>query len=124
METGRNLHRHARAVQGADQLATERLDSHLGGRIIDPGQRIFRIQAYIDALSAKDLNAFKAAALAEMNRELAEPETIVTALVARYGIGKDMVSHYKESVNGVTAARITEMLSALAAGSTAEIVIE
>jgi len=27
-------------------------------------------------------------------------------------------------VNGVTAARITEMLSALAAGSTAEIVIE
>ena len=51
-------------------------------------------------------------------------QTIVTALVARYGIGKDLVTHYKESVNGVTAARITEMLSALAAGSTAEIVIE
>ena len=61
-------------------------------------------------LSAKDLNAFKAAALAGM--------------IARYGIGKDLVTHYKESVNGVTAARITEMLSALAAGSTAEIVIE
>ena len=75
-------------------------------------------------LSAKDLNAFKAAALAGMNQELAEPETMVEALVARYGIGKDLVTHYKESVNGVTAARITEMLSALAAGSTAEIVIE
>ena len=59
-----------------------------------------------------------------MNQELTEPETMVTALVARYGIGKDMVTHYKESVNGITAARITEMLSALAAGSTAEIVIE
>ena len=57
-------------------------------------------------------------------RELAEPETIVTALVARYGIGKDLVTHYKESVDGVTAARVTEMLSTLAAGSTAEIVVE
>ena len=81
-------------------------------------------KAATTTLSAKDLNAFKAAALAGMNQELAEPETIVTALVARYGIGKDMVTHYKESVNGITAARITEMLSALAAGSTAEIVIE
>ena len=59
-----------------------------------------------------------------MNQELAEPDTIVEALVARYGIGKDLVTHYKESVNSVTAARVTEMLSALAAGSTAEIVVE
>ncbi len=81
-------------------------------------------KAATTTLSAKDLNAFKAAALAGMNQELTEPETMVTALVARYGIGKDMVTHYKESVNGITAARITEMLSALAAGSTAEIVIE
>ena len=53
-----------------------------------------------------------------------QPETIVTALVARYGIGKDLVTHYKESVNDVTAVRVKEMLSALAAGSTAEIVVE
>ena len=81
-------------------------------------------KAAASTVPAKDLNAFKAMALAGMNRELAEPETIVTALVARYGIGKDLVTHYKESVDGVTAARVKEMLSALAAGSTAEIVIE
>ena len=81
-------------------------------------------QAAASTLSAKDLNAFKAAALDGMNQELSQPETMVTALVARYGIGKDLVTHYKESVNGVTAARVTEMLSALAAGSVAEIVIE
>ena len=81
-------------------------------------------KAATTTLSTKDLNAFKAAALAGMNQELTEPETMVEALVARYGIGKDLVTHYKESVNGVTAARITDMLSALAAGSTAEIVIE
>jgi hypothetical protein len=81
-------------------------------------------KAATSTVAAKDLNAFKAMALAGMNQELTEPETVVTALVARYGIGKDLVTHYKESVNEVSAARVKEMLSALAAGSTAEIVIE
>ena len=81
-------------------------------------------KAASSTVSAKDLNAFKAKALAGMNQELTEPETVVTALVARYGIGKDLVTHYKESVDGVTAVRVKEMLSALAAGSTAEIVVE
>ena len=75
-------------------------------------------------LSKKDLDALKAMAAAETARELTEPETMVTAVVARYGIGKDMVSHYKESVNGITAARLQDMLSSLAAGSTVEYVIE
>ena len=75
-------------------------------------------------LSAKDLNALKAMASAQTERELAEPETLVNAVVARYGIGKDMVSHYKESVNGITAERVTAMLSALAAGPAAEYIVE
>jgi hypothetical protein len=61
---------------------------------------------------------------AETDRELSQPETMVEAVVARYGIGKDLVSHYKESVNGVTAARLTDLLSSLAAGSTVSIVVE
>ena len=81
-------------------------------------------KAATSTVAAKDLKAFKEMALAGMNQELKEPETVVTALVARYGIGKDLVTHYKESVNEVSAARVKEMLSALAAGSTAEIVIE
>ena len=75
-------------------------------------------------VSKKDLDAFKAMALAETAGNLARPETMVTAIVARYGIGKDLVSHYKESVNGITAARISDMLSTLAAGSAAEIIVE
>ena len=81
-------------------------------------------KAAASTVAGPDLNAWKAMALADMDRELAEPETIVKALVARYGIGKDLVTHYKESVNGVNAARLTDMLSSLAAGSTAEIVVE
>ena len=75
-------------------------------------------------LPKKDLEAFKAMAMAETAKELTVPETMVTAIVARYGIGKDMVSHYKESVNGITAARLSDMLSSLAAGSTVEYVVE
>ena len=94
-----------------------------GGTDLDAVREGIR-KAASSSVSAKDLNAWKEMALADMNRELAEPETIVSALVARYGIGKDLVTHYKESVNGVSAARLTDMLSSLAAGSTAEIVFE
>ena len=94
-----------------------------GGTDLDAVRKGIR-KAASTPVASKDLNAWKAMALAEMNRELADQETVVTALVARYGIGKDLVTHYKESVDGVTAARLTEMLSTLAAGSTAEIVME
>ena len=75
-------------------------------------------------VSAKDLAALKAMVQAETDRELSQPETMAEAVVARYGIGKDLVSHYKESVNGVNAARLTDLLSSLAAGSTVSIVVE
>ena len=94
-----------------------------GGTDLDAVRKGIR-QAAASTVSARDLTALKAMALAGMNQELAEPETVLTALVVRYGVGKDLVTHYKESVNGVTAARVKEMLSTLAVGSTAEIVIE
>lgn len=75
-------------------------------------------------VSQKDVNAYKALVLSDMNRELTEPETVVSSVVARYGIGKDMVSHYKESVNGITPASLKGMLSALVSGRTAEYVVE
>ncbi len=96
--------------------------SCVGGTDLDAVRKGIRKAA--TPVNAKDLNAWKAMVLADLGRELAEPETIVTALVARYGVGKDLVSHYKENVNSVDAARLTEMLSSLAAGSTAEIVVE
>ena len=94
-----------------------------GGTDLDAVRKGIRAAAE-STLSQKDLNALKAMALAEMTRELAEPETMVTSLVARYGVGKDLVTHYKESVNGITAARLSEMLTALANGSVVEMVAE
>ena len=75
-------------------------------------------------IAQKDLDAWKAMVQAETTRELSETSTIVTSLVARYGIGKDLVSHYKESIGGITEARLSDMLSSLSAGSAVEYVIE
>ena len=94
-----------------------------GGTDLEAVRRGIR-EAASSKVSQKDLNALKAMALAGITRELAEPETIVTNLVARYGTGKDLVTHYKESVNGITAARLSEMLTALANGSVVEMVAE
>lgn len=76
------------------------------------------------SISAKDLTAWKAMVLSDISRELSAPETIVESVVARYGIGKDLVSHYKESIGGITAARLSEMLSTLASGSVAEYLVD
>ena len=76
------------------------------------------------SISPKDLDAIKSMVQAETARELSETSTVVTSVVARYGIGKDLVSHYKESLGGITAARLSDMLSSLAAGSAVEYVIE
>lgn len=81
-------------------------------------------RAAASTVPQKDLDALKAKALASMDRELAEQDTMVEALVARYGIGKDLVTHYKESVAAVTPARVKEMLSVLSAGSVAEFIVE
>lgn len=82
------------------------------------------IQSAKKAVSPQDLAAYKAMVLADLGRTLSEPETVVGAVVARYGIGKDLFTHYKENVNGMTAARLSEMLSALSGGSRAQIVVE
>ena len=81
-------------------------------------------RAAASTVPQKDVDALKAKALAAMDRQLEDPGTMVSALVARYGIGKDLVTHHKESVAAITAARIQEMLSTLAAGSVAEMIVE
>ena len=82
------------------------------------------VQSAAKAVSSRDLAAYKSMVLADLARELSEPETVVEAVVTRYGVGKDLFTHYKENVGGMTAARLSEMLSALSAGARAEIIVE
>ena len=74
-------------------------------------------------LSPADFNAFKAAIVQEMSAELEDPDALVRAVLVRHAEGKDLVSRFAEQAQGVTLARVEEILSALAAGSRAEILV-
>ena len=71
----------------------------------------------------KDLDAWRNLVLQRMNRSLECPETMVTALVARYGAGKDMVSKYAENIKGVSADKVRQMALALAKGGRVEYLV-
>ena len=71
----------------------------------------------------KDLDAWRGLVLQRMNRSLECPETMVTALVARYGAGKDMVSKYAENIKGVSADKVRQMAGSLVKGGRVEYLV-
>jgi hypothetical protein len=75
------------------------------------------------SVDSKDLNAWKQLVTSQMQSQLSTPEGNIKTLLARYGAGKDLSSHYKENVNGVTADRVNEMLKALAGGGRIEYIV-
>ena len=58
-----------------------------------------------------------------MHDSLESPDTIVTALIARYGAGKDVVSKYAENIKGVTADKVRQMAVALIRGGRVEYLV-
>ena len=75
-------------------------------------------------VSARDLSAWKAMVLSGTERDLSAPETIVSSVVARYGIGKDLVTHYKEGISGITAEKVADMVRSVAEGGRVEMIVE
>lgn len=74
-------------------------------------------------LASKDLDAWRNLVFQRMNSSLERPETIVTALVARYGAGKDMVSKYADNIKGVSADKVRQMALALVKGGRVEYLV-
>ena len=74
-------------------------------------------------LSEKEMAAFRAMALADTRSDLSDPSTLVTAVITRYGVGKDFVSKYGENIGSLTSDRIVELLKALAEGARVEYVV-
>ena len=71
-------------------------------------------------VNAKDLESRKQQLAAQMQQALSRPEDVVLTLLARYAIGKDLTSRYKENISAITAERVSEMLKALATGGCIE----
>lgn len=75
-------------------------------------------------LSDAELKAYKAEILTSLEGEMAQNKTLVTAAMLRYTAGKDIVSNYKTYLNGVTADKVKEILSALEQGSKVEYILK
>jgi predicted Zn-dependent peptidase len=80
-------------------------------------------QAARTPIPEKDLTAYKAGALQEAKRDLTESSTIVSAVVTRYGVGKDLVTRYTENINTLTSDKLLKMLKAVADGPRVEYIV-
>lgn len=80
-------------------------------------------QAAEKKVSDADVTAYKSALVNEVNSSAALPSTIMENVMVRYGEGKDVVSGFKDAVGAVSAAKVSEIIAALAEGSRVEYVL-
>lgn len=72
---------------------------------------------------AKDIEAWKNLVKARMEENLGSPNATISALLARYGAGKDMISKFGEHVKGVNADKLRSMTLALLKGGRIEYLV-
>ena len=74
-------------------------------------------------VSKADLAAYKNLVTARTAAETGAPKT-VDAVVARYCMGKDFVTKYKDTIGAVDSGRITNILKSLQGGPRVEMMVE
>lgn len=74
-------------------------------------------------LPASELGAYRGYVTDRMTRSLSEPENVIDAVVRRYSDGKNLVANYQDIGGRITAAKIKDILSALATGSRVEYIV-
>lgn len=74
-------------------------------------------------LSNDDLKAYKEELVSDFEKGLNDPVRSIDAVHIRYGEGKDLVSGYKNAINGVSADKVRSILKMLANGTGVEYVI-
>ena len=75
-------------------------------------------------VSKADLAAYKNLVTARTAAETGAPKTVVDAVVARYCMGKDFVTKYKDTIGAVDSGRITNILKSLQGGPRVEMMVE
>lgn len=81
-------------------------------------------EAASSSVSKAELAAYKNLVTARTAADMGAPETVVDAVVARYCMGKDFVTKYKETISSIDAGRIKTFLKSLSEGPRAEIIVE
>ena len=76
------------------------------------------------SISKADLAAYKALVTGRTTSATGTPGSVVAAVVARYCMGKDFVTKYKDTIGSIDSGKITNILKSLSEGSRAEIIVE
>ena len=71
-----------------------------------------------------DLRIWKDQVRSEVVAGLADPEKNVTNILYRYALGKDLYTHYAESLSAIDAAAIQDMLRSLATAGRTETIVQ
>lgn len=71
-----------------------------------------------------DVEAWKKRAQGALEDARSRPETVVSTVVIRYAMGKDLVSDYKGNIASITPATVSGILQALAGGGRVEYIVE
>jgi len=74
-------------------------------------------------LTDADIKAWQNAEQQRLAARLSNPETIVSQVLGRYAIGKDLVSKYTESIAAVDAGKVRQILEKTTGGGCVEYVI-
>lgn len=71
-----------------------------------------------------DLNIFKGQLLKQVTYQAGLPQTIVNNIATRYSEGKDLMTKFTETINGIKPEDVQEVLTELGGGSQVEIIID
>ena len=74
-------------------------------------------------ISGKEIAAYKAELMADMQKISSDSEQIVDLLMLRYSEGKNLLTNYKQAVDAVSAGSVKNAISVLCRGAIAEYVI-
>jgi len=88
-----------------------------------PEVRTALASAVASSYENKDIEAWKSLVTARMAENTGSPDAMISALLARYGAGKDMISKFREHVKGVNAEKLRSMALALLKGGRIEYLV-
>lgn len=88
-----------------------------------PEVRTALASAVASSYENKDIEAWKSLVTARMAENTGSPDAMISALLARYGAGKDMISKFGEHVKGVNAEKLRSMALALLKGGRIEYLV-
>lgn len=106
---------HCEPVQGAEGQADPMLALS--------GVRIALQEVASQPVSAQALSAWKQLVSGKMQAAQSNPEEVLAVLLCRYAAGKDLVSHYKESISSIQAGKVDELLQAQLSGGRVEWIV-